>query len=97
MGWRRGRGWGRELRELSEDGAFPFLCVGKREVTISSCLTIPKVRTHAENPDDSTARTSTSDSMSNANGSAPKLARTASFGVRSPTVGYSGPWRLQNA
>lgn len=64
---------------------------------ISSCLIIPKIRTNAEKPNDSTARTSTSDSMSNTNGSVPKLARTASFGVRSPTVGYSGPWRLQNA
>lgn len=85
------------MRELSEDGAFPFLCVDRCVFVISSCLIIPKIRTYAQKPNDSTARTSTSDSMSNANGSAPKLARTASFGVRSPTVGYSGPWRLQNA
>lgn len=96
MGRRGGRGRGGELRELSEDGAFPFLCMDSRKVAISSCLIIEKPG-QTEKPNDSAARTSTSDSMSNANGSAPKLARTASFGVRSPTVGYSGPWSLQNA
>ena len=35
--------------------------------------------------------------MSNLNGTAPKLTRTASFGVRNPMVGYSLPWRLQKA
>lgn len=39
----------------------------------------------------------TNRSMSNLNGSAPKLARTTSPGVRRPHDGYRLPVRLENA